>query len=139
MHTTACRFFFLFLREGDSVFPVVAFELVQDFVCPVHDSLRHTGQFGHVYTETVFASSPDELTQENNFVVDLFDRNVVVGDATETFLHFVKLVVMCGEKRFCPCATVFVYVFDDGPRDRDTIVGTGAASQFVEKNETTVR
>ena len=89
---------------------------------PRHDALRHAGQLGHVDTEGVLASSPFQLTQEDDFLIHFAHRHVIVLHAGIQLLHLVQLMVMRGEERPCPPFFIFMDVFHDSPRDADTVV-----------------
>ncbi len=58
---------------------IVGFELRQNFVGACHHTLGHTGQFGHMYAETVFAATSHEFAHKHHFAVDFGHFHVVVG------------------------------------------------------------
>ena len=83
-------------------------------------------------TERVLRTATHKLTQKDNVVVYLFDRDVVVLHAGQHILNLVQLVVVGCKEGLCSTEPVVVEVLDHCPRDRDTIVGACAATNLVE-------
>ncbi len=62
---------------------------------------------------------------------------MVVFNSVEFVFEFVQLMVMGGEQRF-GFSGMTMKVFSDTPSQTNPIVGTGSASNFVEKDKATV-
>ena len=90
-------------------------------------------------TETVLTPAAYQFPQEYHLVVDLFYRNVIIDNAFICTLHFVQLVIMGSEQRFGSGFGVLVYMLDNSPRDRYTVVSTRSPPQLVEQNQTPLR
>ena len=71
----------------------------------------------------MFTPSSFQLAQEDDFAISLLHADIVVLDACEVLLHLVELVIVGGKERASLCLGMFVEIFYDGPRDRDTIIG----------------
>ncbi len=81
---------------------VVCFKLFQNVIGTFHDAFGHTRHFGYMNTEGVFAATAFQFAQENDFIIYLLHRNVIVLDALEAFLHLVQLMVVRGKQAYVP-------------------------------------
>ena len=85
--------------------------------------------------EAVLAATPDQFTQKNHLVIELPHRNIVVFNPFKGFLHFVEFMIMGGKKCFSPGRGMFMNIFNDRPRNRDTVISAGAPSKFIEQDQ----
>ena len=113
---------------------VLRFELLEDDFCPINDTLWHARHLSYVDTERVLRPTGKEFAQEDHFLIHLSDGHVVVADAWEEGRHVVEFVVV-GCKEHLGMGTVFVDILYNRPCDGDTIVGRGAATEFIEEHE----
>jgi len=86
----------------------------------------------------VLRTAAFELAQEDDLVAQLLDAHMVVLHAGAHLLHFVQLVVVCGEERLGVRRRVVVQVLDHRPGDGNTVVGTRAAADFVQQDDAAV-
>ena len=114
---------------------IVLLQFFQNNVGTLHDTARHTGDFSHMYTETVLRAAAFQFAQEDHLAVDLLHAHVVVFDAWKILFHLVELVIVSGEERASLCLGILVQILHNGPCDADAVVGTGAASKFIEEDE----
>lgn len=119
--------------EGDG--RVVGFELFQDLFGPVDDRLRDAGEAGDLDSVAAVGGAGDHLADEDDFVVPFFDRHREVAEAGEGFVQLGQFVIMSREHRAGSEFRVEVEVLDHGPGDAESIVGAGAAADFVEDDE----
>ena len=119
----------------NALLAVGALQSFEDLVRPVDNAFRHTRHLGHMDTETVLATAGNQLTKEDHFIAHLLDRDVVILDALEGAFHLVQLMIMSSEKGLGTGPWMLVDVFDNGPGDRDTVVGAGSTAQLVEKHK----
>ncbi len=90
-------------------------------------------------TEGVLTATPLQLTQENDLVIYLLDRHIVILDAPETFLHLVQFMVVRGKERARFRFRMLMDVLHDCPGDGNTVIRGSAASQLVEQYQATRR
>ncbi len=109
--------------------------MTEHLISPLHNNLWHTGQFGHMDTETVFASTSSEFAQKHDFTLYLTDRHVIVDHTAETLFHLVELMIVSGEESLGMGGAMLVDILDYSPCDRDTVIGRCAAAKLVKKYE----
>ena len=83
-------------------------------------------------------SAPLQLAQENDRFIHLLDAHVVVLHTRAHLLHLVEFVVVGRKKRLGTGRRMVVQVFDHRPGDRNTVVGTRTASDFVQQDDAAV-
>ena len=133
LNATVCILACLYLPS--QVFVVYrTFQFLENNICSCHNSPRHTSQLGNMDTETMFRTASFQFTQEDDLTIDLLDADVEILDAREGPFHLVQLVIVCGKERAGMSAIVLMDVFDNGPRDGNAVVGTCAATQFIEEH-----
>ena len=119
---------------GDALLPVLPFQLFQDLIGPFHNRARHARHFGDMNTKAVFTTTGHQFTQENHLVVHLFDRYIVVLDEFEGAFNLVELMIVGGKERFGPTVGMLVDILDNGPGNRDSVIGAGSSAQLVEQH-----
>ena len=86
-------------------------------------------------TEGVFAATALQFAQEDDFVIYLLHRNVVVLNTLEAFLHLVQLMVVRGKQGACLRLWMLVYMLHNRPGDGNTIICRSTAPQLVEQHQ----
>ena len=112
---------------------MLCFEPGEDFFGAVVHAAGDAGELGDVDAVALVGGAGDDLMEEDDLVLPFFDGDVVVGDAGELVGQVGELVVVGGEEG--AAADVLVEVFDDGPGEREAVVGAGAAADLVEDDE----
>ena len=87
-------------------------------------------------TERVFAATPFQFTQENDFIIDFLHRHIIVLDAFEGLLHFIQFVIVRGKQRTGLGTRMFVDVFHNGPCNGNAVVSGSAAPQLIKEHQT---
>ena len=114
---------------------VVVRELVDDLFGPVDDDIGEAGQAGDLNAVALVGAAPDDLSQENNVVPALTDRDAVVFDAGDLALELCEFVVVGREQGLGAKKAPVADVFDDRPGNAHAVVGRGAAADLIQDQE----
>ena len=110
----------------------VHFEVAEDVLGAVDDRLRQAGEFGDLDAVGFVGRAGEDFAKEDDVVVPLADRDVVVLDGVLGIGEVAEFVVVGGEEG--AGLDDVVEVFGDRPGDRETVEGGGAAADFVEES-----
>lgn len=108
-------------------------ESVQITSCLTDDIVREASEFGDIDTIALIHTAGHDLLQEDHIMIGFIDADMVVSDLWVVISESDKLMIVSGEKRLC--TDIFDYIFDDGSRESDTIVGRGPTTEFIEDDE----
>ena len=90
-------------------------------------------------TERVLTSAPFKFPEENNFIIHLLNRYVIILNTLKGFLHFVQFMVVSSKKRTCLCLRMLVDILYNSPSYGYSVVSRSSASQFIEQDKASGR
>ena len=114
---------------------IIGLEAFKDSFGAVDDGIGESGEAGDLNAVGAVGGAFGDLTDKDDFVVPFFDDDGVVLKAGKGFGELGEFVVMGGKEGTGAGAFGGVEVFNDGPGDGETVVGAGAAPDFVEDDE----
>ena len=90
-------------------------------------------------TERVLTSAPFKFPEENNFIIHLLNRYVIILNTLKGFLHFVQFMVVSSKKCTCLCLRMLVDILYNSPSYGYSVVSRSSASQFIEQDKASGR
>src|SRR5215469_8474280 len=106
---------------------------LEDFPSPLDDAARQTREARNLDAVTFVGATGFHSAQKNDFARCFFDRDVDILHAGKKIGEFGQFVIVRSKK--CARASVPLEMFDDGPRNGEAVERSGAAADFVEKDE----
>src|SRR5690554_4900058 len=89
--------------------------------------------------KAMLTSSRHQLAHENHSLSYLFYRYIIILDTLKSFLHLIKLMIMCSKKSLSPCFRILVNILHNSPCNTNTVVSTCPPAKLINKNKTSVR
>ena len=110
---------------------------LQHFAGAFDDGLRQAGEARDFDAVALVGGAGFDGVQEDDAAGVLAHGDADVVHACEALGEQRELVVMRGEER--ACADAVVQMLDDGPGEREAVVGGGAAAHLIEQDERALR
>ena len=79
----------------------------------------------------VCAAGHDAVREDHRLTL-LRHGHVVIAHARQHFSQFQQLVIVAGKEGFGAQLRMVVHIFHNRPRERESVVGAGAAPDFVQ-------
>ena len=101
---------------------------LEDFARAAQHGVGDAREFGDLDTVAFVGAARHDLAQPDDMIALFFDGDAEVLSSRQRLFQFVQMMVVCGEERL---GAHGVEVFGDGPGERQTVVGAGAAPDFI--------
>src|SRR5205823_6854332 len=109
-----------------------AFVLGEYLAGALDDLIRQACQLGDFNSVAAVGGAGLHFSEEHDAAASLLDGDMVILHAGEPLGEFGQLKIMSGEQSLGAGARVDI--FDRGPGDGKTVVGGGAAADFIERS-----